>query len=392
MTADPMDFDWLAGPVLESGQPKAKPRTSTGLAGARHRRNQLPCVANLTTRAPLEAQLFTLEEVRAILADPVRDKRYLETTLGPHVADFLNWKRRGRLAQTTLDNYESILAKLAILLPSGVGLEDISAEDLALVQDQIPQDSWVQHRKIWNVFFTWAIDDERRPGRNPVKRLPKLMPNPQRVTRVFNETERDMLVAGTRFMDDPIRDKARAMLVLDSGCRKGELMGLQVWDINAADRLITVIGKGDKQREIPVYGDFWLAWENALLEPIPKLGRLWRPDDYVWFPMRIAGAYKNRERQVTKSYPDRPMSDRAMHEWWERLVGHSGIPYRRLHTTRHTYLTAALDASDGDVYGVQQLAGHASIRTTERYLHSSKRRKESVAKALARVRRIDNDL
>ena len=116
-----------------------------------------------------------------------------------------------------------------------------------------------------------------------------------------------------------------------------------------------MIGKGDKEREIPIGGEFWIAYERSQFEPIPRLG-FPEPDHYFWFPMRIAGEYGNRERQVTAAYPDRPMSPRAFHEWWERLVGHSGVDYRKLHTTRHTYATAALEASDGDVYGVKEVA------------------------------------
>ena len=81
------------------------------------------------------------------------------------------------------------------------------------------------------------------------------------------------------------------------------------------------------------------------------------------------------------------MSQRAMHEWWERLIGHAGVDYRKPHTTRHTYATAALEASDGDVYGVKELLGHASVRTTELYLHAGKKAKESVARKLAAARK-----
>ena len=163
-------------------------------------------------------------------------------------------------------------------------------------------------------------------------------------------------------MDDPVRDRARAMLMFDSGCRKAELRMLRHAQIDPAKKLIAVIGKGDKEREIPVHGDFWLAYERTLFEPIPRLDRLPEPDDYFWFPMRVAGEYQGRERQVTKAYPDRPMGQRGFHDWWERLVGHSGVTYRKPHTTRHTYATAALEASDGDIYGVKELLGHAPSR------------------------------
>src|SRR4029077_21295709 len=130
-----------------------------------------------------------------------------------------------------------------------------------------------------------------------------------------------------------------------------------------------------------------LAYERTLFEPIPKLERLPESEDFFWFPMRIAGEYKGRERQVTAAYPERPMSPRAFHEWWERVVGHSNVAYRKPHTTRHTYAPAALEASDGDVYGVKEALGHSSVRTTELYLHAGMKAKESVARKLAAARR-----
>jgi integrase/recombinase XerC len=313
--------------------------------------------------------------------------RYLETDLGPHIAAYLRWYRAANPAPLTVDSKERELARLAVKLPAGVGIE-ASMEDLLLVLDAIKPASWRKVRSHWKTFFDWAIETDRRVAKNPVTRLPKLLNQDKvRVLKTFTETERNLLVNAARFTDDPYRDKARVMLMLDSGFRKAELRGLRVGDINPNERIVTVIGKGDKEREVPLYGDFWLAWEQALLEELPRIGRQYRPDDYVWFGMRIAGEYMNRERQVIGVYPDRPMGQRGFHDWWVRLISHTDIPYRKPHMTRHTYATAALDASEGDIYGVSQLLGHASTKTTEAYLHSSQRRKESVARKLAAARR-----
>jgi site-specific recombinase XerD len=331
--------------------------------------------------------LLTLAQARAILADPMRDMRYLETRLGPLVAAYIAWKKLGRIAKTTIDTYERRLARLAVALPPGVGIAELDVAELSLYLNTVPPDSWQHDRTIINGFVEWAIEFDHRSAKNPVKRLPKMQPGPKRTIKVFTEREIDAIIAASRFMDDPVRDRARAQLLFDSGCRKAEVRMLQHRGIDPAKKTITVIGKGDKERDIPVHGDFWLAYERSLFEPIPRLDRLPEPDDYFWFPMRVAGVYKGRERQVTKAYPDRPMGQRAMHDWWERLVGHSDVNYRKPHTTRHTYATAALEASDGDLYGVQQLLGHASVRTTELYLHAGSKAKESVARKLAAARR-----
>jgi integrase/recombinase XerC len=351
-------------------------------ARARHRRYQLPCTVDLTTR------LFTLAEARMFLDDPVRDQRYRLTTLGPDVADYLAWKRLSRASARTLDTYERILARLCVALPPGVGVAELAVEHLVLQLDTVPPDSWRLHRAAFNGFVKWAIRHDRRSAKNPVELLPDLLgQNRTPVHKIFTEAEQQALVNAARFMDDPPHDRARARLLLDSGIRKGEARRLRVGDVDPTGRCVTVLGKGNKPRLIPIRGEFWQEWELFLMAPIPKLGWPVGLSDHVWFPMRVAGEYKGRVRQVTASYPDRPMGDRGFHEWWTRLAGHAGIEYRKLHMTRHTFATDALDASEGDLYGVREVLGHASTKTTEIYLHSSKRRMESVADKLNRARR-----
>lgn len=360
-------------------------------ARAWHRRNRLPCGNDLTA-APLEVALLTLAQARAILADPMRDMRYLETRLGPPIQAYLRWKRQSKAMPKTLDSIERSLARLAINIPAGVGVAELDVEHLILVLDTIPEGSWKLHRSHWNGFLRWSIQFDHRSAKNPMELLPTLLrQNQRRVYKTFSEGEQAAIVNASRLMDDPARDRARAILLLDCGLRKGEARGLRVADINPADRVVTVRGKGEKEREIPIRGPFWLAWESALLEPIPRWARDWQLDDYVWFPMRVAGAYQSRERQVTASYPDRPMSERAFHEWWKRLIDHAGVTYRKPHMTRHTFATGVLDATKGDIYAVKELLGHESTKTTEIYLHSSRRRKEEAADAYARVRRTENN-
>ncbi len=352
-------------------------------SGGRHRRHQLPCGSDLTT------QLFTLAQARAILADPVRDNRYLDTALGPDIEAHLRWFRLSHGSPKTREARLHILARLAVNLPPGVGIADIAYEHIELYFDEIPEGSWRSHRSHINQFLEWGINTEppRRPAKNPMRRLPKLRPVGKRVYNVFDDRERELILDASRYMDDPPRELVRAHLLLDAGIRKAEAQRLRNCDVDAGRRQITVTGKGDKQRVIPIHGGFWLAWERHLLEPYVKLQRLPAPDDFVWFPARVAGAYKGRVRQITREYPERPMLERGFHDWWRRLMSQITVDYRKPHMTRHTFGTDAVDASEGDIYGVQQLMGHESIRTTELYLHSSTKRKESVAAKLARARR-----
>lgn len=376
----------MSGTILADNKKPGAAET----ARARHRRVKLPCSTDLTA-PPLEAELLTLAQAVAILADPMRDEAYKRTALGPDIVDHLNRARLGRNKPTTLDAKERILARLAVSCPD-VGIADLAYEHLERYLLTVPEKSWRIHRSHINTFVKWAIMFDRRPAKNPVELLPELRPNEQRVLNVFDDHERREIIDASRYMDDPARDRVRAHLMLDAGIRKGEARGLLHGGVDPNRREVTVLGKGGKERSIPIEEpSFWLAWETALLTPLPRLGRLPDAADYVWFPMRVAGEYRGRARQVTRAYPDRPMGQRGFHDWWERLLSHSGVEYRKPHMTRHTFATEALDASEGDIYGVQQLLGHVNIATTQLYVHSSMRRKESVVRALTRARAKDDN-
>ena len=163
-----------------------------------HRRYQLPCAADLTAPPPLEAALLTLAQAKQILADPMRDMAYLDTRLGPLVAAYIAWKKTGRPAKTTIDTYERILARLAVHLPPGVGVDEFGVAELSLYLDAVPPDSWRLHRTVINGFVEWAIENDYRTAKNPVKRLAKMQPGPSRVITVFSERELDAIVGAAR--------------------------------------------------------------------------------------------------------------------------------------------------------------------------------------------------
>jgi integrase len=84
--------------------------------------------------------------------------------------------------------------------------------------------------------------------------------------------------------------------------------------------------------------------------------------DFLWY-CRPGGQVERRH--------DRPLVGASMHAWWKRCIQASGVEYRKLHTTRHTYATEwrrrGLMLDD-----VQFLLGHADIKTTNRvYVHTT---------------------
>ena len=131
------------------------------------------------------------------------------------------WKKLGRPAATTIDTYERILARLAVSLPPGIGIAELSSAELSLYLNDVPPDSWKLHRTVINGFLEWAINYDHRTAKNPIKLLPRMQPGPWRTITVFTEREIDAIINAARLMDDPVRDHARAMLMVDTRLPQG---------------------------------------------------------------------------------------------------------------------------------------------------------------------------
>ena len=166
------------------------------------------------------------------------------------------------------------------------------------------------------------------------------------------------------------RDYALLLLMFSSGLRKAEVCSLAVANLstyrNAA--VIDVIGKGGKQRRIPLTSDVMeaiLDYQKAVKiagpSPLPPTEPTARP---LFFTLG--------ERGNTKPVQLTPRAVDCM----VKRVKKASLLTKRItpHTTRHSYATSLLDKGV-DLRTVQELLGHAHIRTTEVYLHSSDEKK-----------------
>ena len=144
-----------------------------------------------------------------------------------------------------------------------------------------------------------------------------------------------------------IRDRCLLELMYATGLRVSELAGLKWENINEKQHTLRVIGKGNKEREVP-YGaqaHIWLQrWKNTL----PK------PGEFV-FPGR-------------KGHLSRQTLWRCVHDY-AILLGLSPVPSP--HVLRHAFATHLLNHG-ADLRAVQTLLGHEHVTTTEIYTHVSR--------------------
>lgn len=179
-------------------------------------------------------------------------------------------RRQGK-SERTIEWYRSWLARLNkhLLFKE---LEKITLEQLRCwIDELIEQDlkpSSIRGAAIAvKVFFKWCVA-EGYLQHNPSDRL-ELMKKPKRVPDTLTTSEVLALINAAANSQHPERDQALIVFLTETGCRVGEVVGLEIGHIDIDAAVLTVIGKGDKQRFV-FFGEAtqtamraWLAVRNV---------------------------------------------------------------------------------------------------------------------------------
>jgi len=156
-----------------------------------------------------------------------------------------------------------------------------------------------------------------------------------------------LAISGDDFLT--LRDRAMLELFYSSGLRLAELVGLDLYDVDTADRTVRVTGKGSKTRVVPV-GKQALTALHDWLQVRPEVAKL---GEQALFLTRKGERISHRGVQARVNY-------------WARRQGAPTGVYP--HMLRHSFATHLLESS-GDLRAVQEMLGHASLSTTQIYTH-----------------------
>ena len=175
------------------------------------------------------------------------------------------------------------------------------------------------------------------------KKLPVVM-TPDQVNTLIDGVAADKLERPF-----PARDRAIFELLYGCGVRVSELAGLNLEDVDRAERWLRVRGKGRKERQVPLPGKAAGALERYLAE---------RP-------------VLREERAVFLNHRDQRLTARGIRgivKFYATFV--SGDPSIHPHSFRHAYATHLL-ADGADLRAIQELLGHARLSTTQKYTQVS---------------------
>ena len=207
-------------------------------------------------------------------------------------------------------------------------------------------------------YFAWLV---RRDviAVDPAARL-RAPSGPSRLPRVLERRDLDVLLdePPTVTVPDAVRARDDAVLELlyGSGLRVSELCGLDGRDVDLGAATVTVVGKGNRQRRLPMHDRCVAALRRWVTAGRPAMAGPESPPKALFLNAR-----------------GRRLGPRDV----RRLLDRRSPTPTHPHALRHSFATHLLDGG-ADLRVVQEMLGHASLRTTQVYTHVSKERLLSV--------------
>jgi integrase/recombinase XerD len=267
-----------------------------------------------------------------------------------------------RLAPRTVDAYRRDLDALAEWLgrpPSTISTEELERY-LAELRAQGLSGATIARRVASLRSFFRHLVLIGAADANPAAEL-ELPRRARRLPRALSPAEAERLIeaaAGT--MPRDFRDRALVELLYGAGLRVSEAVGLEKGAVDLDQRLVRTVGKGGKERIVPVGRQAVEALRRYLARGRPHLDRRHRPELFLnaqGGPLTRAGAFLILRKLAAKA----------------------GLEPERVHPhlLRHTFATHLLEGG-ADLRSVQEMLGHADLATTELYTHVTDRRRREL--------------
>ncbi|KMT65230.1 site-specific tyrosine recombinase XerD [Catenovulum maritimum] len=276
------------------------------------------------------------------------------------------WLEKG-LSQNTLTAYKTDINQFITHLNHNqltilaVGADDIRLYLKCLAEQNIKARSAARKlsclRKLYQYLLLEKITESDPTGIVDLPKVSKTLP------KVLSESDVDLLLDAPVLEDDiELRDKAMLELLYASGLRVTELVGLTFEQINLRHGLIRVIGKGGKERLVPI-GEVALEYVQSYLKNArPNLSKA--ANNTVFLSKR--GVEMTRQT------------------FWHRIKHYAiraGVNAELSpHTLRHAFATHLVNHG-ADLRVVQSLLGHSDLSTTQIYTHVATERLQKLHKA-----------
>lgn len=276
-----------------------------------------------------------------VLKEEEQNKEKLENS--QLISSFLSAKQVEGCSFKTIEYYQSIINKMITKVNKPI--KKISTEDIRQYLSDYKEEQQTSlttidnMRRIFSSFYSW-LEDENYIIKSPVRRIHKIKTE-KNVKTTFSDENIERM---RDYCKNNIRNLVLIELLLTTGIRVGELVNLNISDINLEDRSCIVLGKGNKQRE--VYFD--AKTKIHLQEYLNK-----RNDN-------VEALF------VSKNKPHQRLSISGIELIIKKIGKNIDLDNAYPHKFRRTLATMAIDKGM-PIEQVQKLLGHVKIETTMHY-------------------------
>lgn len=265
--------------------------------------------------------------------------------------DHLKYERK--LSENTVNSYKDNLKQFELFFENKniLFLKESDIKDFISKLDKTEKTK-AHYITVLNSFYNFLIDEEKITI-NPCEniKLPKL---PKKLPNYLTVEEIDKLL--DLRLNNPLayRNKAMLELLYSTGIRITELMELKLNNIDFTDELIRVMGKGSKERIIPL-GEEAIKYLSLYINQYRNLILKTKTSNYLFI--------NNFGNKMTRQGFFKILKKECQDKGIEKNISP--------HTLRHSFATHMLN-NGADLRVIQELLGHADISTTQIYTHISK--------------------
>jgi integrase/recombinase XerC len=277
----------------------------------------------------------------------------------PELTRFLQYLQfERRYSRHTYISYENDLSQFFVFLESqyeGAAISEITASMVRTWLAELKEDEMTSktiNRKISALksFFKYLLKQgiiTKTPMTTIVS--PKLS---KRLPVFVEERDMDTLFAHMEFPDDwnGCTQRLVILLLYSTGMRLSELINLKESQVDAGNRQLKVLGKGNKERILPLTADLAEQIKKYLLEK----------------PTRIEGIY-----QVFVTEQGKALQPRTVYGFVKKYLSSvTTVQKKSPHVLRHSFATHLMN-NGADLNAVKELLGHSSLAATQVYTHNS---------------------
>ncbi len=343
-------------------------------ARAQAQRAKLDAQAQISQqREDQEAVARQMQNKKAVRQEMESRRRVITTLIEAYIQDHIG----GNSSEKTLEWHRTALGLLRLFLEEELDIaqiEEVGADDISAwfahlrstpaARGKIRSERTIQtYARSARAFFHWLMRRETI-AQNPFERVvfPKVgRPLIQTITN--EEFEKLLLACAPPHETGPfaeratVRNRAILWLLYDTGIRVSELINLHLDDLDRKKGVVTVMGKGSKQRRIAL-------GQNCLRNLCYYLDKH-RPHEEELAEWGSAG-----EDHLFLSETRQPLTKNGMEMLFKRLKARAGITGKRIspHIFRHTFAMNYLIKSN-DPFSLQELLGHEDLTTVLNYIH-----------------------